>query len=84
VCYMSCPSHPPWFVRPDYIRWRVTVMRLLNVQYYTHKHIQLHNNAHLCVSCDLKLHYIACRKVEKLQKHCRFVPFEIREIINFY
>jgi len=33
ACHMPCPSHPPLFVRPNYI-WRgVEIMKLLNMQF---------------------------------------------------
>jgi hypothetical protein len=32
ACYMSHPSHPPWFDHPDNIWWSVKVIKLLIVQ----------------------------------------------------
>jgi hypothetical protein len=32
VCYMSRPSHPPWFYHPNNIWWGVQVMKLLIMQ----------------------------------------------------
>jgi hypothetical protein len=29
VCYMPCPSHPPWFDHSNYTWRRVQVMKLL-------------------------------------------------------
>jgi hypothetical protein len=33
--YMPCPSHRPWLVHPNYIWWRVQVMKLLIMQFYS-------------------------------------------------
>jgi hypothetical protein len=32
--YMPRPSHPPWFHRPNNIRWRVKIMRPLITQFF--------------------------------------------------
>jgi len=34
ACYMSNPSHPPWFGHPNNIRWSVQVVKLLIMQSY--------------------------------------------------
>jgi hypothetical protein len=32
VCYMSCPSHLPWFDHPNNIWWSIQVMKFLIMQ----------------------------------------------------
>jgi hypothetical protein len=34
MCFMSHPSHSPWYDRPQNIWWRVQIMELLSMHFF--------------------------------------------------